>query len=271
MHLNFDFSAVQVLWTLTFAAVLILLVVLMGRDRVRIFPWFTASIVLTGLRLLSSRLLYQRMAPIPMNTIFLSLAVIASIVSLIVLVELARRAFKDASRNAWLIGTLVLLIAAGLVLAFWGPWPPMKSLAVDSLIAGLRLTQFVLQKFDLLLDVLSIGLGLAIVIFGRRFGAGFRSHTQQIIIGLSTTALAQTTVRIIWQYIATHTAPTTQEEYERALGLQEKLYNGSSAIFVLVLVWWIACLWINEPGTQTGATAEPDPGANETAEYNEPK
>jgi hypothetical protein len=258
MHLNFDFSAVQILWTLTFAAILVLLVVLLGRDRARIYPWFTASIMLTGLRLLASRLLYGRMAPIPMNIIFLALALIASVVSLVVLIELARRAFVGASRNAWIIGTLVLLAAGGIVLGFWGPWPPLKSLTVDSLLAGLRLTQLVTQKLDLLLDVLSIGLGLAIVIFGRRFRAGFRSHTQQIIIGLSTAALAQTTVRATWQLIATHAAPTTQEEYEHILGLQGKLYNGSSAVFIIVLIWWIVCLWTNEPGAKVESPATPE-------------
>jgi hypothetical protein len=247
MHLNFDFSAVQILWTLTFAAILVLLVVLLGRDRARIYPWFTASIVLIGLRLLASRLLYQRLAPIPMNEIFLTLALIAGIVSLLVLVELARRAFAGASRRAWTIGTMVLLAACGTVLAVWGPWPAWKTLSVDSLLAGLRLEQFITQKLDLLVDVLSIGLGLLIVIFGRRFAAGFRSHTQQIIVGLSTVALAQTAVRAIWQLIASHVTPTNQAEYERVLGLQGKLYNASSAIFVLALIWWIICLWINEP------------------------
>ena len=109
MHFNFDFSAVQILWTLTFAAILVLLVVLLGRDRARIYPWFTASIVVIGLRLLASRLLFGRLAPIPMNAIFLTLALIAGIVSLLVLVELARRAFAGASRSTWIIGTLVLL------------------------------------------------------------------------------------------------------------------------------------------------------------------
>jgi len=56
MHLNFGFTTVQVLWTLTFAAVLVLLVVLLGRDRARRFPWFTVTIVLMGLRLLASRI-----------------------------------------------------------------------------------------------------------------------------------------------------------------------------------------------------------------------
>ena len=65
MHLNFSFSAVQTLWTLTFAALLVLMVVLLGRDRVRHFPWFTTAIVLTALRLLASRLLFGRLATSP--------------------------------------------------------------------------------------------------------------------------------------------------------------------------------------------------------------
>ncbi len=251
MHLNFDFSAVQILWTLTFAAILVLLVVLLGRDRARIYPWFTASMALVGLRLLASRLLYGRMASIPLNEIFLTLALIAGVVNLFVLVELARRAFKGASRRSWAIWTLVLLAAGGVVVAFWGAWPAWKTITLDSLLAWLRLEQFFTQKLDLLVDALTVGLGLLIVITGRRFGAGFRSHTQQIIIGLSTAAIAQSAVRATWQYIATHAAPTTQAEYERLLSLQGKLFNASSVVFVLVLVWWIICLWINEPGKET--------------------
>ena len=259
MHFNFDFSAVQILWTLTFAAILVLLVVLLGRDRARIFPWFTAGIVLMGLRLLTSRLLSGRMSAILLNTIFLSLALIAALVALMVLVELARRAFRGASRRTWIIGAGVLLAAGGVVLTFWGGWPAWETITFDSTMADLRFVQFVTQKLDLLVDVLSIGLGLCVVIFGRKFAAGFRSHTQQIVIGLSTVALAQTAVRVIWQVIATHTVPTSQAEYVRILGLQQKLYNAGSAVYVLALIWWIACLWINEPGQKTEATASPAP------------
>lgn len=255
MHLNFNFSAVQILWTLTFAAILVLLVVLLGRDRVRIYPWFTTSIALIGLRLLASRLLFDRLAPIPANIIFLSLALIAGLVGLLVLVELARRGFKEASQRAWTISTLVLLALAGAVLASWGAWPAWKAITFDTVLAKLHFMQFVTQKLDLLIDMLTIGLGVLIVATGRRFAAGFRSHTQQIIIGLSTVSLSQTAVRAIWQQIATHAAPTSEAEYQRILGLQEKLYNASSAIFVLVLIWWIVCLWNNEPGAQTPAAA----------------
>lgn len=258
MHFNFDFTAVQVLWTLTFAALLVLLVVLLGRDRARRFPWFTLSIVLTALRLLASRLLYGRMAPITMSGIFLTLAVVASLVSFLVLVELARKAFRGAPRSAWIGVTVVVLAIGGAVLATWGPWPPWKTLTAESQLAVLRLMQLVAQKTDLFNQVLMVELGLLIVLFGRRFKAGFRSHIQQIAIGLSTTAIAQMAVRGIWQLIATHAAPHTEAEYERVMGLQEKLYNANSAVLVAVLVWWTVCLWINEPGSELPAAVAPE-------------
>jgi hypothetical protein len=270
MHLNFDFSAVQILWTLTFAAILVLLVVLLGRDRARIYPVFTTSIVIIGLRLLASRLLYGRLAPIPMNAIFLTLALIAGVVSLLVLVEMARRAFAGASSRAFAIGALILLAITAVIAGLWGPWPAWKTLALDSPIAWLRLEQFIAQKLDTFVDLLSIGLGLLIVIIGPRFAAGFRSHTQQIMIGLSTAALAQASVRLIWQLIATHARPGSEAEYERILGLQGKFYNASSAVFVMALIWWIVCLWINEPGTQieVAASATSDASSDSTPAAN---
>src|ERR1700739_1041853 len=105
MHFNFDFSAVQVLWTITFAAHLVLLVVLLGRDRIRRFPWFTTAIGLVTLRLLISRLLFGRLPQLSMSAIFVVLADLSSIVGLLVVVELARRAFSRAPRRTWLITT----------------------------------------------------------------------------------------------------------------------------------------------------------------------
>jgi hypothetical protein len=249
------FTIVQILWTLTFAALLVLLVVLLGRDRARRFPWFTASMTLTALRLLSSRMLYGRVAPLTMSKIFLTLAVVEAVVCLLVVVEIARRSFAGASRRAWTIGTLVLLAGGGAVLAAWGPWPAWKALTADSTLAVLRLIQLAAQKLSIFTDVLTVELGLLVVLLGRRFKAGWRSHAQQIVIGLSTAAIAQMGVRGIWELIALHAAPKSQAEYEHVLGLQEKLYNANSVLFVLVLVWWIVCLWGNEPGTEIPAAA----------------
>jgi hypothetical protein len=249
-------NIVQILWTLTFAALLVLLVVLLGRDRARRFPWFTASMALTALRLLASRMLYDRIPQMTMSKIFLTLALVEALVTLLVALEIARRAFAGASRRAWMIGTLCLLAVGTLVLVEWGPWPAWKTLTAESPLAVLRFTQLAAQKTSLLSNVLTIGLGFLVVLLGSRFKAGWRSHTQQIAIGLSTAAIAQLAVRGIWQAIALHAAPQTQAEFERVMGIQDKLYNANSAIFLAVLVWWIACLWINEPGTEIPAGAK---------------
>lgn len=257
MHLNFDFSAVQILWTLTFAALLVLLVVLLGRDRASRFPWFTTSIVLMTVRMLSSRMLYGRMAPLTMSTIFLILAILASIASLLVAIEIAHHAFTGAARRAWIIGSVALLAIAGAVVGFWGPWPGWKALTAESSLSALRLMQLVAQKLDTFDQVLLVLLGVLVVLFGRRFGAGFRSHTQQLAIGLSTASLSQIAIRATWQFIALHTVIHSQDEYTRVMGLEEKLYNANSVVLILALAWWIGCLWINEPGTAQPVQAVP--------------
>jgi hypothetical protein len=260
MHFNFDFSAGQILWTLTFAGVLVLLVVLLGRDRVRRFPWFTASIVMIALRMVASRLLSGRMPPITFSEIFLALSDVASIITILVVVEIARRAFKGAGRVAWIIWTVVLLAVSGVITVKWGPWPSWQTLTAGSTLSALRAMQLFAQKTDLLADALIIQLGLLVVLFGRRYGAGFRSHVQQIVIGLSTASMAQVAVRLIWQEIAMHTTIHAQAEYERVMALQGKFYNANNVVYLAVLLWWIAWLWIDEPGsaaTAAGVSGSP--------------
>jgi hypothetical protein len=253
MHLNFGFSAVQILWTFTFAALLVLLVVLLGRDRVRRFPWFTASMVMMALRMVASRLLYGKMAPIVSSEIFLALALVAAIVSLLVVVEMARRAFSRAGRLAWITATLVLVAVGGVVVVLWGPWPSAKTLFAGSTLGVLRLMQLIAQKAETLADLLVIQLGILVVLFGRRFHAGWRSHVQQIVIGLSTAAIAQLGVRAIWQVIALHTTIHSQADYRRVMGLEDKFVNADSVVLLAALVWWIVCLWIDEPGSKAAA------------------
>jgi hypothetical protein len=158
----------------------------------------------------------------------------------------------------------VLLAGGAAVLATWGPWPAWKMITLDSTMAKLRLMQLVAQKTDLLADVLTVELGVLVALFGRRFKAGWRSHTQQILIGLSTGAIAQMAVRGIWQEIALHAVPHSQAEYEHVMGIQDKLYNASSLVFLMVVVWWIVCLWINEPGTEIPAAVCVEESAAET-------
>ena len=132
MHPNFVFTARQILWTLTFAAQLVLLVVLLGRDRARRYPWFTFSIVLFALRLLAEVLLAGRMAMLPLQTILIGMADAAALTSLLVAVEMARRAFGEARRRTWILGALALVAVAVAVVWAWGPWPEWKEMAWDT-------------------------------------------------------------------------------------------------------------------------------------------
>jgi hypothetical protein len=255
MHLSFPFTVGQVLWALTFAGQLVLLVVLMGRDLVKRYPWFTASIVVFALRLLVEVLLTGRMAPMPLRAIFIVLADLMALIGLLVVVEFARRAFAGARTQAWLPWTVGLVAAAIGVLAVWGPWPEWKQVTWDTPLAKFGLMQLAAQKADLLMDLLTVELGLMVVLFGRCFQAGWRSHTQRIVIGLSTVALTWLTVQGVWQMIAKTVHPHSQEEYERLIGLGGKLVNANKAVYIAVLVWWIVCLWFDEPGAAANAAA----------------
>jgi hypothetical protein len=248
MHPHFELPARQILWTLTFAAQLVLLVVLVGRDRARRFPWFTAGIVIFALELMAEVLLAGRMAMIPLQETLLSLADLGVIFSLLVVVEVARRAFSAAPLSQWIVNSVGLLVVAGFLLVFWGPWPHATELALDTLLGKLHLMQLVALKGNMLVDILAIGLGLLIMIFGRHYKAGWRSHTQMISIGLSTAAISWLTSQAVVQSIVRTAHPQNKTEYEHVLNLITNLLNANKAVYVAVLVWWIVWLWLDEPG-----------------------
>lgn len=248
MHLNFPLSAVQILWTLTFAALLVLLVVLLGRERTNRFPWFTASIALSALNHLVSRLLFGRLPQLSFAAVSIILADLGALVGLIVLVEIAQRVFARTSRRAWAIGTAALLIAGVAVLATWGTWPSVQTLKLTNPLGVLGLLQLVAEKAGLLGSVLTLGLGILVVIFGKRLGSGIRSHAQQIMIGLALVALSQVLAQLTWQFIALHTTPHSLEEYQHVMAIKDRLINGNNGVYVAVVVGWILCLWFDEPG-----------------------
>ncbi|HKF47848.1 MAG TPA: hypothetical protein VKB38_10865 [Terracidiphilus sp.] len=256
MHFHIPFNTLQILWTLTFAAHLVLIVVLMGRDRIKTFPWFTASIVLVAFRLLASRLLFGRIPQMTLAAVFICLADIAAFISLMVVLEIARLAFGRVRRGTWLTGAIAVMAAGALALVFCGVWPAWKTVSSGS---ALQLMQLIGEKANLLVDVETVLVGALIVIFGYRFGAGWRSHVQQVAIGLSAASIGQLTIQVVWQEIARTAVAHTRAEYERILGIRDHLFNANSTLTIVVLVWWIVCLWIDEPGAKPAATATTEP------------
>jgi len=255
MHPHSPFSIVEVLWTLTFAAQLVLLVVLLGRERTRRFPWFTASVIVIALRVLAARLLYNRLSQLTFSAILIALGDIGVLVGILLLIELSRKGFRGARRPASIIFAAVMLAVGGVVLRYWGPWPVWKTLTANSGLAVLLCMQLAAQKGELLVGILTIQLVLLMAFFGRRYGAGWRSHAQRILVGLSTVAISQFAVQAIWQLIAAHTKSTSQEQYERLIGVRDKMSNANSVVYIAVLIWWIYCLWKDEPGGEPAAVA----------------
>lgn len=267
MHFHYVFSAAEILWTLTFAAELVLLVVLLGRDRARRFPWFTVYIVAMALLLLTTKLLFGRMAPLPSTEVFLSVSDAATVVAFLVLFELARRGFEGVSRRSFLIGAGVLLAVAGGVLAFWGPWPAWKTLTGGSTLANLRAMQMFADKGAIFNSFLAVELAVAVMLFGRRFRGGWRTHAQQIAIGLSMAGLSQLVVRKAWEMMATHTTVHSQAQYQHMMALRDHMYQANNVVYLCALVWWIVWLWFDEPGAgKSEPIEEPQPQVTLTGE-----
>lgn len=283
MHLGSALiSARQVLWTLTFAAELVLLVVLLGRDRARRYPWFTAMIVLLALRQMTEMLLLGRMPAFAYDAISITMADLVALMGLLVFFELGRRAFGDARLRSRLLGGAAMAAVAAGVLAAWGPWltwtqlTPNPKLAVKTLNLMLVVAtpadnlwvRAGLDKGNLLVCLLTAQLGLLVLLLGRRFKAGWRSHTQQIALGLSTVAIAWLAVQGIWQIIAKTAQIHTRQDYDRVMDLSGKMVNANKVVYLAALVWWIVWLWFDEPGNALAeeAPAEatqavPDPPA----------
>jgi hypothetical protein len=254
--MHFPFSFVETTWTLTFAALLVLLVVLLGRDRVSRYPFFTAAVVMSAIEMLTRRLLADKLPPLTSTTVFLVLADIGVVVTFLVVIELARRAFGGASRSAWAAGALALVAITVTTLWFWGPWPSRQTLFAHSTLGHLRLMQLGAEKGDLFDYFLFILLTLVAVLTGRRFHPGWRSHARQILLGYSLAGITQITVRVAWQKITSLPAPLTQAEFDHRMALEMRLLNANSLVYLAVAVIWLLCLWFDEPGAAT-TDAEP--------------
>ncbi|HEY1805355.1 MAG TPA: hypothetical protein VGG45_12850 [Terracidiphilus sp.] len=237
---------------------LVLLVILLGRDRAQRFPWFTASIAMMGVLELTQQLLLSRLSRFTGAEVFLVLWNLDVVISLLVLVELARRSFRGLGRLGWTIGTLVILAIGAVVLALWGAWPAWKTMTATSELAMIRLMDLAVDKGILFSSVLTVELGLLITLLGRRFGAGWHSHAQRIAIGLSTASLAQLGLRGSLQAIGMNTHIHSQAEYDRVMNLRDKLIHANNVAYLCVLVWWIACLWIDESAAPSTAEALTD-------------
>ena len=251
MHL----TAEQILWALVLAAHLILLIVLLGRDRISRFPWFTAAIALSTIRLIADHLLHGKLTTVAFYWQSYTGMALDAILGLFVLAELLRRVFSTGKAGlilkakGWLGWALITGSIAIAAVWAWGPWPNWQAIAADKAQLPLLIVVLLGMKGQLFTALLTIEVALLMRIFGKRFGYGWRTHPQLIAIGLSTSALGLLIIQVTTDLIKKNLHLTSREEYEHIVKIFNNFDNARSALWVLVLLWFIYWLWRDEPGT----------------------
>ena len=250
MHWNIE----QILWALVLAGHLIVLIVLMGRDRIARFPWFTAAITVSTIHLIADHLLHGKLTSLAFYWQTYTAVLLESILGVLVLIELGRAVFSSGragrilNSKGWLGWALVTGGVAVGAVWLWGPWPEWKALTAEPKQTPLLLVVLAAMKFQLFLSIVTVEIGLLLRIFGKRFGFVWKSQPQQIALGLSTYALGFLAVQATTDTIKHTVHLTSREQYQHILSLFAKLDNARFCLWFLVLVWWTIWLWRNEPG-----------------------
>jgi hypothetical protein len=252
----------QILWAVVLAAHLVLLVVLLGRDRTSRFPLFTAAIVVSTIRLLLDHLLHGKLTTLAFYWQSYTTMLIDAILGLLVLIELLRKVFSSGKAGlilkarGWVGWGLVTCASAIAAVWAWGPWPTWQALNADHAQLPLLLVVLAGMKGQLFVAVLAVESALLMRIFGKRFGFVWRSHPQQIALGLSTNALGLLIIQVISDTIKRNLHLTSREQYEHIVKLFNNFDNARSALWVIVLIWWIVWLWRDEPANSAPEAAE---------------
>jgi hypothetical protein len=241
MSFDIGILIVQLLWWLTLVELTVLLLILFWRVRQRHFPWFMASLFLVGLRSVLSRLAHD-VPSITMNAVSIAVNNLASLVALLVLVELARQVFAGVKRKTWILWTLAFVAVAAGSIIIWGPWPKADTVSADSTVAILGLLELVAQKSALLVNILTVELCLLVFYFGGRLEAGWHTYKQRLAIGLSTSAMGQLIVLGLWQLIEATAVPKDLTDFLRIQSIGKRLLDANMVVYLTVLVWWMITL-----------------------------
>ena len=272
MPAHFALTFRQVLWTLSFASHLVLLVVLFGRHLARRYPFFTAITVLLALRLLAEDLLGGRIAVLTLQEIYLVGSDLSALLALGLSVELLRRAFAGASRAFWQRTIAALTLVTATAMGFWKPWltpaqicPPNATTTIRVLNAmvlwaaprGTLLVPRGLDKGNLLGQLLLLQVGLLILFLGRRYQAPLRSHTFKIALGFAALALVWLGSQLGWQIIVSTVHIQSRAQYDGILALGGRLINTGHIANLIAVLWWIGWLWFEEKQPLQAASVAP--------------
>ena len=254
MHWNLE----QILWAIALAGHLVLLIVLLGRDRASRYPFFTTAIILGALRLLADHLLEGKLTTLAFYWQDFSGVVLDSIFRIFVLVEIARRIFSSGKGGlilkprGWAGWSILTTALALIAIYFWGPWPAWQALRAQPEQFRLLLLVLTATKGQIFASILTIEVVVLILIFGKRFGFPWRTHPRQIALGLMVLATSVLSAQGITEYLKIAFNLRDRVQYERATQILTQTDNARQIVGILVLLWWIIWLWREEPTPQSG-------------------
>jgi len=257
------FSIEQVLWALLLAAHLILLIALIGRERIARFRWFTAYLTLSAVGLIANHLLHGKLTMVAFYWQNYTLLALQSIVGLFMLAELAKQTFSTgkgpivAKPNFYIGWSAVLIALTAAAVWAWGPWPSLQSLSGNPSQLRLYVVILIGMKGQLGVMILTVLAALVMRMYGPRFGSRWRSHAQQIALGLSTSALAFLAVQAVNDVLSHTLHPKTRDEYAHAVQLVTRMENARTVVWILSLLWILYWIWRDEPGSSAQTTAVP--------------
>src|ERR1700761_7008201 len=162
MHLNIE----QILWAMVLAAHLLLLIVMMGRERIARFRWFFAWITLSAATLVANHMLHGKLTTVAFYWQTYSALVIESILGVMVLLELARQIFSSGraglivKANGWIGWTMVTVAIAAAAVWAWGPWPSKAALQAEKDQLPLLIVILIGMKGQLLVSILMVEVAL---------------------------------------------------------------------------------------------------------------
>jgi hypothetical protein len=223
------FTAQEIaLWIAGFAATAVLFGILVGKGRVRQFPFFTALIGFDGLQ---SVVLFLAMAhPHLYEILFWGGQVVDFTLQLAVVIEIARQVFRpfgkwaEGSRSFWTAACGLSLVAAAGLTFIASPHAP--TFAWAWVIKG--------QLFAIMFTCM---ISIAVLVTARRYGLGWRNHVMGLAQGWTFWAFFAFAVETCHSYFG----------YSSSSSLYVHLANMEAVADIAAQIYWSFILWQEEP------------------------
>jgi len=255
MNITLPFNQLQIIWTLLFASQLVLLVVLIGRERTQRFWWFTASIAVSAVRELINLLLTGRISQVAFSAIYHFMAILAVLLTVFALVEITRNLFTASSLRTWTLLVASISFVSALCLYLLIPWSAQGNLDFHTQLGMLSVLHLVAICGQITAAIAAVVIGVAALFFAPRTKGFWSSHALKILAGFTTYSLVLISELVIGQWISTlaHATNLAFGDYERTNAILERLLNLPYIAMIIVQIWWIYSLWQDEGGVKKTA------------------